>query len=52
MEPYYFMHPHLRGGYKEITENNLTKILERKKCLKEKTMKSCLFDTSPGEVLL
>ena len=30
------MHPPLRGDYKEITENNLIRILEGKKILKGK----------------
>ena len=45
------MHHHTRGNYKEITENNLIKILEGKEILIEKTMKSHLSDASSSKVL-
>ena len=46
------MHPYIRGDYKEITKNNLIKILEGKEILIEKTMKSRLSNASLVEVLL
>ena len=50
-EPYYFMHPYIQGDYKEITENNLIKILEGKEILIEKTMKSRLSNAPLVKVL-
>ena len=45
------MHPYIQGDYKEITKNNLIKILEGKEILIEKTMKSHLSNAPLVEVL-
>ena len=45
------MHPYIQGDYKEITENNLIKILEGQEILIEKTMKSRLSNAPLVKVL-